>query len=79
MCNTCAQQVSETTSLEVGRLVLDSGAPGIRKQSPAWGEKRIRTERDRVKERQTDETLVRMTAGKRGKEREREREREREG
>ncbi len=32
---------------EVARLVLDSEAPGIRKQSPAWRKMRIRTERDR--------------------------------
>lgn len=68
MLDVCTLQESETTSPKAARTVVDSGAPGIREQGPAWGKTGQKDrERQRVKQRQIDETPVRMT----GRERER--------
>lgn len=62
MLDVCTLQESETTSPKAARIVVDSGAPGIREQGPAWGKTRQKDrERQRVKQRQIDETPVRMT------------------
>lgn len=62
MLDVCTLQESETTSPKAARIVVDSGAPGIREQGPAWGETGQKDrERQRVKQRQIDETPVRMT------------------
>lgn len=61
MLDVCTLQESET-SPKAARIVVDSGAPGIREQGPAWGETGQKgRERQRVKQRQIDETPVRMT------------------
>lgn len=62
MLDVCTLQESETTSPKAARIVVDSGAPGIREQGPAWGKTGQKDrERQRVKQRQIDETPVRMT------------------